>query len=122
MFEGRAEEAVNLYTSAVPDSAITSLVKYQAGQGGAEGSVQMAEFTLNGSSFKAIDSPAKHQFTFTPSISIFIDCDTEAEIDELYAKLSEGGSVMMPLQEYPFRKKFAWFADKFGVSWQVGLK
>lgn len=122
MFEGRAEEAVNLYVSAVPNSEITMLLRYGAGQPGAEGSVQMAIFTLNGSSFKAIDSPAKHQFTFTPSISIFIDCDTEVEIDDLYAKLSEGGSVLMPLQEYPFRKKFAWFADKFGVSWQIGLK
>ena len=54
-------------------------------------------------------------------ISLFVDCANEAEIDRLFAELSEGGSVLMPLAAYPFSRKFGWLADKFGVSWQLNL-
>lgn len=69
----------------------------------------------------AIDSAIKHQFTFTPAISLFVTCETEAEIDRAHAALSEGGGVLMPLDTYPFARKFAWVADKFGVMWQLSL-
>ena len=68
-----------------------------------------------------IDSPAKHAFTFTPAISIFVNCTSENDIDTLFEKLSEGGQVLMPLSPYPFSKKFAWTNDRFGVSWQINL-
>ena len=64
--------------------------------------MKKATFSLAGQSFMCIDSPAKHGFTFTPAMSLFVDCASEAEIDALFAKLSEGGQVMMPLGEYPF--------------------
>jgi predicted 3-demethylubiquinone-9 3-methyltransferase (glyoxalase superfamily) len=60
-------------------------------------------------------------FKFNPSVSFFIRCETEAEVDELYDKLSEGGGVLMPLQKYPFSDKYAWITDKYGVSWQLIL-
>ena len=121
MFEGKAEEAITLYTSVLKDSAIKSITRYGANEGGAEGSVQFAVFTLTGQEYICIDSPAKHGFTFTPSISLYVTSDTEAEIDELFTKLSAGGNVLMPLSAYPFSKKFAWFTDQFGISWQLCL-
>ena len=58
---------------------------------------------------------------FTPAISLYVDCASEAEIDRLFAQLSEGGSILMPLASYPFSEKFCWLADRFGVSWQLSL-
>jgi predicted 3-demethylubiquinone-9 3-methyltransferase (glyoxalase superfamily) len=81
-----------------------------------------ATFALNGQEFMAIDSYAKHAFTFTPSMSLYVRCASEAEIDALFAALSEGGAVMMPLDRYPFSPKFGWLADRFGVSWQLTVE
>jgi predicted 3-demethylubiquinone-9 3-methyltransferase (glyoxalase superfamily) len=119
MFYGKAEEAMTLYTSVLPNSKVTSIKRYGKGEAGAEGSVFHATFTLNGQGVMCIDSPAKHDFTFTPATSLFVDCASEAELDEIFAKLSKDGKVFMPLQAYPFAKKFAWITDKFGVSWQL---
>ncbi len=121
MFEGQAEEAMTLYVSLFPNSSITEIQRYGAEGPGAEGSVMRAVFSLSGREFFCIDSPAKHGFGFTPAISLFVDCDTEAEVDRLFAGLSEGGQVMMPLSAYPFSPKFAWCSDRFGVSWQLSL-
>jgi predicted 3-demethylubiquinone-9 3-methyltransferase (glyoxalase superfamily) len=69
-----------------------------------------------------IDSVVKHEFTFTPAISLYVKCDTVDEINRVFEKLSKGGSVLMPLASYPFSKKFAWLNDKYGVSWQLSLE
>ena len=121
MFEGKAEEAMNLYTSAVPNSSIVGIARYGANEPGAEGSVKHARFMLGDQLFACIDSPGKHQFSFTPSMSIFLTCDSEAEIDEIFAKLSVGGNIMMPLNSYPVARRFVWFSDQFGVSWQLSF-
>ena len=121
MFEGRAEEAMNFYKSLFNDSAITSITRYGPDEMGTEGSVMHATFALNGQTFMCIDSYVSHPFTFTPSMSLYVTCETEAEIDTLFARLSEGGEVLMPLDAYPFSRKFGWTADKFGVSWQLTL-
>jgi predicted 3-demethylubiquinone-9 3-methyltransferase (glyoxalase superfamily) len=121
MFEGNAEEAMNYYTSLIEGSKITSIVRYGANESGTEGSVMQAAFTLKDQEFMCIDSNVKHQFTFTPSFSIFLTCDSEEEIDRLYSSLTDGGQVMMPLGDYFFSKKFGWVSDKFGVSWQLTL-
>jgi predicted 3-demethylubiquinone-9 3-methyltransferase (glyoxalase superfamily) len=63
----------------------------------------------------------KHAFSFTPSISMFVDCETPAEVESLYVKLAEGGQTLMPLNAYPFSRKFAGVNDRFGVSWQLNL-
>lgn len=121
MFEGNAEEAMNYYISLMEDSEITTITRYGANQAGEEGTVMHATFSLKGQEFMCIDSNIKHAFTFTPSFSIFITCDSEEEIDRLYENLSSGGSLLMPLDNYGFSKKFGWVADKFGVSWQLTL-
>ena len=81
----------------------------------------MATFSLGGQSFMAIDSYVQHAFTFTPAISIYVNCESETEIDRAFAALSDGGAVLMPLDAYPFSKKFGWVQDRFGVSWQLTL-
>jgi predicted 3-demethylubiquinone-9 3-methyltransferase (glyoxalase superfamily) len=121
MFQGNAEEAMNFYTSLIEGSAITSIQRYGPNEAGQEGSLMQATFTLKDQEFMCIDSPVKHEFTFTPSFSIYITCDTEAEIERLYEKLSDGGGVLMPLGDYSFSKKFGWVVDRFGVSWQLNL-
>ena len=120
MFEGRLEEAMNFYLSLFPDSRVDRLDRHGPDGTSADGSLQ-ADFTLNGLRLKGFDSPVHHEFTFTPSISLFVDCSSEEEIDRLYAALSEGGAVMMELAAYPFADKFGWVADRFGVSWQLSL-
>jgi len=122
MFDGNnAEEAMNLYVSAFRNSEIISVSRYEAGQPGQEGTIQKAEFTLNGQEFVCIDSNFRHAFSFTPSVSIFVTTEDAGEIDELFHKLGEDGQVFMPMGEYPFSKKYVWFADKFGLSWQLSL-
>ncbi len=93
MFEGNAEEAMNFYTSLVQDSNITSISKYGADGPGKEGTVFQATFTIKGQEFMCIDSYVNHEFTFTPSFSIFLTCSTEEEIDLIFEKLSDKGSV-----------------------------
>jgi predicted 3-demethylubiquinone-9 3-methyltransferase (glyoxalase superfamily) len=121
MFIGQAEEAINFYTSLFENSEIVSITRYGPGEAGAEGSVMHAVFTLNGQAYMAIDSSDVHEFTFTPSMSLFVNCETESEIDRLFERLSEGGHVMMPLDSYPFSQKYAWLSDRYGVSWQLSL-
>ncbi|MGM0875366.1 MAG: VOC family protein [Bacillota bacterium] len=119
MFQGNAEEAMNYYISLIEESEITSITRYGANEAGEEGSVMRATFSLKGQEFMCIDSNVKHEFTFTPSFSLFITCDTEEEIKRLYENLTEGGGVLMPLDDYSFSNKFGWVVDKFGVSWQL---
>ena len=121
-FDGRAEEAMTLYTSLFKQSEILSITRYGANEAGAEGTVQHAIFTLNGQEFMCIDSSVQHGFTFTPAISLYVRCDTEEEIDAVFAKLAQGGDIFMPLDQYPFSRKFGWLSDKFGVSWQLSLE
>lgn len=121
MFEGNAEEAMNFYTSVIEDSKITSISRYGAEGPGKEGTVIQGSFTLKGQEFMCIDSFVNHEFTFTPAFSIFLTCSHEEEINHLFEKLTEGGSILMPLGDYSFSKKFGWIADKFGVSWQLSL-
>ncbi|MGE7983419.1 VOC family protein [Solibacillus sp. NPDC093137] len=122
MFQGGvAEEAMNFYTSVIEDAEITSIVRYGANEGGDEGKVMQATFSIKGQEFMCIDSNIKHEFDFTPSFSIFITCDTEEEIDHLYEKLLEGGHPLMPIGDYGFSKKFGWLNDRYGVSWQINL-
>ncbi|KOV67470.1 VOC family protein [Streptomyces sp. MMG1121] len=121
MFEGNAEEAMTFYISLFDDGEIIKITRYGADGHGKEGSVQHATFSLAGERFMCIDSPTKHAFTFTPAISLFVQCENEAEIDRLYAALVEQGTELMPLGDYGFSPRFGWVNDRFGVSWQLNL-
>ncbi len=121
MFEGRAEEAMNFYTATLPDSRIVSIERYGDGGPGPAGSVMRASFEIGGLTVMCTDSPVQHAFTFTPSSSLFVSCTSEDELDRLAAQLASGGGFLMPPGAYGFSRKFAWLADRFGVSWQLNL-
>jgi predicted 3-demethylubiquinone-9 3-methyltransferase (glyoxalase superfamily) len=121
MFDGKAEEAMRFYMSLFPGSEIKNLVRHGPDQPQFEGKVMSAVLEIKAQEFMFFDSPVKHDFTFTPAISLFVKCETEAEIDRLFEGLSQDGIVFMPLGAYPFSQKFGWVADRFGVSWQLSL-
>lgn len=119
--DGKAEEAMKYYTTLIEGSEITSITRYGANEAGEEGTVMHATFTLKGQEIMCIDSNVKPEFTFTPSFSIYLTCDTEEEIDSIYNKLMQNGMALMPIDNYGFSKKFGWLNDRFGVSWQLNL-
>ena len=121
MFEGGAEEAMNFYLSLFDDAEVVAITRYGAEGPGPEGSVMHATFALAGQQIMCSDSFVHHEFSFTPSVSLFVDCADEAELERLYTALSEKGAVLMPLGEYGFSRKFGWVNDRYGVSWQLNL-
>jgi predicted 3-demethylubiquinone-9 3-methyltransferase (glyoxalase superfamily) len=119
-FDDNAEAAAQFYTSLFANSRINTVTRYNdessSAAGRPVGSVMTVAFELAGQEFLGLNGgPA---FEFTPAISMFVACENDAEIESLFAKLSEG-KVLMPLQEYPFAKKYAWVQDRFGLSWQL---
>jgi predicted 3-demethylubiquinone-9 3-methyltransferase (glyoxalase superfamily) len=119
---GKTEEAIRFYTSLFNNSEIKSINYWKSGEpGGKEGLVKQALFTLDGQEYMASENTLPHPFSFTPAISIFVTCGNEKELDHLFQTLSDGGGVMMPLNDYGFSKRFGWVADKYGVSWQLNL-
>ncbi|MBS4174740.1 VOC family protein [Bacillus sp. FJAT-49736] len=113
MFEGKAKQAMDYYLSIFDESEINHIL-YQE-----DGSVLHATFTLNGQPFMCIDSSISHGFSFTPAISLFVNCESEKEVEEKFEKLSLNGKVLMPLSPSPVSKLFGWVEDQFGVSWQL---
>ncbi len=112
-FDHQAEEAANFYISIFPDSKITAISRYgEAGKeihGRPPGSVMVVSFELDGLSFTALNGGPI--FKFTEAVSFQIDCETQAEVDYYWEKLSVGGD--------PQAQQCGWLKDKFGVSWQV---
>lgn len=121
MFEGRAEEAMNLYVSMFPGAEVGEVVRYGPGEPGPEGTIKTAEFTLAGQRVMCSDSFVKHGFTFTPSISFFVDFTSEDELRRVAAALGEGGREYMPPGNYGFSRLFTWVGDRFGVTWQLNV-
>lgn len=107
---GKAEEAIDLYTSMFQNSSIVSKTYYAAGQGGIEGTVKHAIFKLDGLEFKATDSNLSHSFTFNPAFSLSVNCLTQEEVDHFWNKFLELGGA---------KSRCGWLQDKFGVSWQI---
>ena len=111
--DGRAREAAGWYVSLVPGSSIERVTDNDAG--GAT-----VYFTLADQGFIAFDSPIRHEFDFTPSMSIFVRCEDEEQVRALFEQIASDGKVMMPLADYGFSSCFGWVADRYGVSWQIG--
>jgi predicted 3-demethylubiquinone-9 3-methyltransferase (glyoxalase superfamily) len=105
--DGRAQEAVEFYTSIFEDSRILSTTRYEAGGPGPEGELMSATFELAGQEFMALNGGPS--FTFSQGISLFVDCEGQEEVDELWAKLTDGGEP----------GPCGWLTDRFGVSWQI---
>ena len=106
-FDGKAEEAANFYTSVFGNSRIAGISRYGEAGPGPKGAVMSVTFELDGQKFMALNGGP--QFTFTPAISFFVNCETQQEVDELWEKLSEGGQ----------KNRCGWLQDKYGVSWQI---
>jgi predicted 3-demethylubiquinone-9 3-methyltransferase (glyoxalase superfamily) len=106
-FDNQAEEAVNLYVSIFKNSKLVSMSRYPEGVPGMSGLVMGATFVLEGQEFYALNGGP--HFKFEEGISLFVSCETQAEVDELWEKLSEGGE----------KGRCGWLKDKFGVSWQI---
>ena len=106
-FDNNAEEAVNFYVSLFKSSRIVNLSRYGDAGPGPKGSVMSATFELEGQQFIALNGGP--HFKFTPAISLFVNCETQQEVDELWEKLSSGGR----------KDRCGWLTDKFGLSWQI---
>ncbi|MEI8133931.1 MAG: VOC family protein [bacterium] len=107
--QGRAQEALNLYTSLFPDSKINIVSRYEAGENGPEGKIKFSSFSLCGQDFIAMDSGVPMDNLFTPGMSLFVNCESQEEVDRLWDTLGEGGRF----------DRCGWLQDKFGVSWQI---
>lgn len=122
MFQGgAAQAALDLYFSTFPDSGMVHVERYAEGEPGPVGTIKVAVFMLCGHEFMCSDSPIDHNFSFTPSSSIFVEFDSLAELERVFGVLSEEGNVLMPLDDYGFSQRFGWVSDRFGVSWQLNL-
>jgi predicted 3-demethylubiquinone-9 3-methyltransferase (glyoxalase superfamily)/uncharacterized protein YndB with AHSA1/START domain len=119
MFVGAAEEAMRFYVSVFFPARIERLERHGPGDPGAEGSVKYATLRLGDRVVHCIDSPPVHAFTFTPAVSLAVRGANANTVQTMFARLSEGGEVLMPLDTYPFAERFAWVTDRFGVSWQL---
>lgn len=107
MFNNQTEEAVNLYVSVFKNSKIVSMNRSSEGAPGSKGSVISASFVLEGQEFTAFNGGP--HFTFSEGISLYVNCETQQEVDELWDKLSEGAG----------EGQCGWLKDRFGVSWQI---
>ncbi|MDN5846874.1 MAG: VOC family protein [Candidatus Nitrosocosmicus sp.] len=116
-------EASNFYISLFKNSKIENISYYgETGgkvSGKPKGSIMTVLFKLDGQNFIAINGGPK--FTFTPAVSFFVNCETSQELSELWKSLSDGGTVLMEFDKYPFSEKFGWLEDKYGISWQLNL-
>lgn len=129
-FDGSAKEAVDFYVAAFPDSQVMlteyypkeGLLDFQQALAGKELTI---EFQLGGLQFTAIN--AGPEFSFNPSISFMVNFDSSRDdhaygnLDELWHVLSDGGEILMPLDEYPYSQRYGWVKDKYGLTWQLLL-
>src|SRR2546422_5340892 len=106
-FNGKAEEAAKFYVSIFKNSKVTRVSRYGEAGPGPKGSAMSVTFELEGQEFYALNGGPL--FKFTPAISLFVNCETQAEVDDLWNKLSDGGR----------KDRCGWLQDKYGLSWQI---
>ena len=107
-FDGKAEEAANFYVSIFKNSKILNIARFGEAGPGPKGSTMVVSFQIEGQKFSALNGGP--QYTFSPAISFLVDCETQAEVDELWTKLTAAGGKEV---------QCGWLTDKFGVSWQI---
>jgi predicted 3-demethylubiquinone-9 3-methyltransferase (glyoxalase superfamily) len=107
-YDSQAEEAANFYTSIFKNSKLGKITRYGDAGPGAKGSVLTVSFQLEGQEFVALNGGAKYKFT--PAISLYVDCESQGEVDTLWAKLLSGGGR---------EDRCGWLVDKYGLSWQI---
>jgi predicted 3-demethylubiquinone-9 3-methyltransferase (glyoxalase superfamily) len=106
-FNDKAEEAARFYVSLFKNSKINAVRRYRDAGPGPKGSAMSVEFELEGQSFIALNGGP--HFTFTPAISLFVNCENQQEVDELWQKFTAGGK----------ESRCGWLQDKYGLSWQI---
>jgi predicted 3-demethylubiquinone-9 3-methyltransferase (glyoxalase superfamily) len=106
-FDDKAEEAMNFYVSIFKNSKVGTITRYGEAGPGLKGTVMSATFQLDGQDFFALNGGP--MFKFTEAISLFVNCETQQEVDELWEKLSAGGET----------QRCGWLRDKYGLSWQI---
>jgi predicted 3-demethylubiquinone-9 3-methyltransferase (glyoxalase superfamily) len=106
-FDGKAEEAMRFYVSIFKNSKVGSITRYGDAGPGPKGTVMVVTFQLDGQEFIALNGGP--QFTFSPAISLVVNCETQGEVDAFWEKLSEGGEKL----------QCGWLKDKYGLSWQI---
>lgn len=122
MFQnGKAEAAVRRYDEIFDDFQIDELDAYSVDGDGPTGQVQMAVCSFLGQRFTCFDSPIEHDFDMTPAVTLFVECDDEDELERIFNALSDGGDVMMPLDDYGFSRGYGQLADRYGVPWALNL-
>lgn len=121
MFQGEAEAWLDQAVAAIPGSSITSISRYGVEGPGAEGSVSASAALIGGHAVRCYDSSLGHDFTFTPSVSLFVDLGSVDQHATVHGLLVEGGTMLMPPGDYGFSRWFSWIQDRFGVSWQLNV-
>ena len=106
-FNDKAEEAANFYVSLFKNSKVKEIRRYGDAGPGPKGSVMTITFQIEGQDFIALNGGP--HFSFTPAISLFVNCETQEEVDQLWEKLAEGGR----------KDRCGWLQDKYGLSWQI---
>jgi predicted 3-demethylubiquinone-9 3-methyltransferase (glyoxalase superfamily) len=119
--DGAATAALELYRDVFDDFELVAIDHYGPQDGGPEGTVKVATFRLAGTELSCADSPVRHAWGFTPAVSLWIDCDDVDELERLFTRLSDGGTVFMPLDDYGFSSRFGWVGDRHGVTWQLNV-
>ncbi len=120
-FDKNAEEAAQFYTSVFKNGKILTTARFpDAGHeihGMEPGSVMTVDFEIEGYRMTALNGGPV--FSFTPAISFMVNCPSIEEVNELWEKLFEGGSALMPLDQYPFSERYGWVKDRYGLTWQI---
>ena len=121
MFQGQASDALALYEATLPGFQLIQKTHYGPDDMGDDGQIKEGRFSIGGVQVHCFDSPIPHDFDFTPSISLCLSLNSREAVSETFAELSDGGSVLMPLDCYDFNTWFGWVKDRFGASWQLSL-
>ena len=112
---------MRFYTGLFEDGRVLSAERYGSDGPGREGTLYLGSFQVGGQTVRCTDATAPFELSFSPSVSLFVDCSSEAEIERLAEALGQSGEALMPLDDYGFSQKFAWVNDRYGVSWQLNL-
>jgi predicted 3-demethylubiquinone-9 3-methyltransferase (glyoxalase superfamily) len=118
-FDDNAEDATAFYVSIFSNGKVLDISRYGEAGPGEQGTVLTTRFTIAGLEFMTINGGP--EFSINPSISFLVACENEQQVDALWERLTDGGSVLMELGVYPFSEKYGWVQDAYGVSWQVSL-
>ncbi|CAI1622524.1 VOC family protein [Serratia plymuthica] len=120
LFQGNAQQAIDLYSGLFSSFKVQQLLHYDETPDG-QRRIKQASIDFDRQHLVFSDSPVSHDFSFTPAVSLHVNLATEAELERVFARLAEGGEVLMPLDDYGFSARFGWLNDRFGLSWQLNV-